>query len=175
MMLTLALFGCETSEVENPNENVQLEKIENVKQLTGSQQRVAFRLLNDESKVYLWQEKLDYLLGNLTNENQLEAIEELKKIVSPKIYFKNSNTNLLIEEWVIINKKHFTKQEYIDNFVSLGRVAIQQYSDTPDCGCNKSEDYCHFGDTCQGEDCTTENNWIGCGTLWASDCNGVCG
>lgn len=180
-LLLVVFFSCSNEQISNSDENsIDIGKIEAVKKLKNSEQRTAFRMLDDNSKLYVWMEKLNFLENTLTDYNQIQAVKELKSIINVDIYSINNENDFILNEWTVENKKYFSKKEFINFFVTLTNKNPVGFDeppvddDTTDCDCNKDEDYCMFDD-CLGESCSDEDVWFGCGLLWASDCNGVCG
>lgn len=178
MLLTLLLIGllqsCETTDVLDPTERLYLEKIDHVISLEGEDQRSAFRLLSNENKALLWDNRMDiYLESDKLTKPQKELIEEFKEIISPDFYDNKSKTILSKESalahWKVKVKTHFQKSEVIQIFTTVnGKLIIGD--DKEDCNCNKAEDYCWFSD-CKSADCESK---YGCGLGWLRTCNGTC-
>ncbi|WP_290698846.1 bacteriocin fulvocin C-related protein [Lacinutrix sp.] len=178
---TLAFLSCETNEIETEESNIDLTKIENVKSLKGEEQKIAFRLLNNDSKSFLWEKKMEnILLNDNLNRNQIEMIITLKRYISKDIYdrnHKNYDDNIYyISEWSSLAQAHFSKLEFVDYFGTIsGKLPFQDGGSSPSCDCSFSSNHCGAYwediDCNEGQDDCEDTSWFGCGTLlsyWTS-------
>ncbi|ULC59980.1 bacteriocin fulvocin C-related protein [Flaviramulus sp. BrNp1-15] len=190
------LQSCEVTETESQKELIEFDKVENLKTLSVDNQRVAFKLLKNESKAFLWKNRLDNLLNSEDlSSNQRTLIVELQNYINPNLYDNGSaefsKLDNKVKDWAFRSENHFTRYQLSTYFTRINNPPAYSQSgpgddDSPivppvgqgggggdDCACNTSEDYCLWGANCDNS-LNCETSYKGCGLLWNSPCNGLC-
>ncbi len=183
-MLSLAFLSCETSEIDQQEDlTIDLAKIENVINLSGDEQKVAFRLLNKESKATLWSNKMDALLESESlTDTQRKLIIEIKSYITSDLYNKNKIYPFKdkMEYLKLKAKKEFGRKKLIKFFTTIASRADGDLTIGGSvCGCSTEDSYCAWWNTCNlsGGGCEPpagDDEGYGCGWLWEFQCNGAC-
>ncbi|MCF6294331.1 MAG: bacteriocin fulvocin C-related protein [Flavobacteriaceae bacterium] len=181
-MISIVFQSCETSEFDSlETSSIDIVKIQSVIDLSGDEQRVAFRLLNNESKAFLWKKKINNVLKsqNLT-AIQKKLVVELQTYIKASLYNTGSKEYFELDEkvknWASKIEEHFVKEQIVNYFTTLSELNVTNggpvFEGDNNCACNTSEDYCLWSTCDSGLEC--ETSYTGCGILWASPCNGLC-
>jgi hypothetical protein len=160
--------------------------------LNSSEQRAAFRALASDVKASIWQERIsEVLLLPLSNE-QYEAVDQLRRLISATLYDAGAEGGLLRRTFADQLRPLadvFSGNEFRRFFSQLNLIdgSDPVNPDDPDYAAKTS---CNCGtvweDEWPGDDCWGSNNacatwpslcnnesW-GCGPFWMDICNGRC-
>ncbi len=169
------------------------------RQLSEGEQKGAFRNLDSQAKVNLWQEKFQEVFQTYSlNADQAALLGRLQSLVTPVLYEfseEGLKQRRQVEEFQSLLEEVFTKRDLRNIVATLNPV----YESIPDelagnehlapvnppppstivvekCNCHVTSDWCSFGQKCMGMCHTDDPGWssIGCGTLWIFDCTGHC-
>lgn len=178
--LFLVLNSCsKEDELTNESErSVNMDKIENVLILKGQGQKIAYRMLNANEKLFIWEDKLSNLLSsNDLNSSQISYIKELQNTLKVENFNLTNQKSAYYKEYLVKMKKIgytlFSPKEMVSYFSNLNSNINQKYQEPPriHCGCSTADDWCVTGD-CYSFYCTTAD--AGCGWWLGEDCNGFC-
>jgi len=146
-MLSVAFLSCETSDINQQEElTIDLAKIESIKLMSESSQRITFKLLNSKEKHYFRMDFINkFIEENDLSENQLALIEDLKNNFTYRIYEKNDYAeyfkNIFINEWSNRAIEYFSMNELkslasipYKNDKNISNVSIQNRGG--DCKCH---------------------------------------
>ncbi len=180
------------------NNRLELAQI-TVTELSGYEvplQRAVFNSWEPEKKRSAWLGKLNYVLKNEAfNDDEIKHVQKLIDHIQPGYFEENLADEELLEharfaeEWIGFaqNQLDWPKQfiafmvyrlyvnrsqleAELSDLASL-KSALSTDSETGNCGCNTSEDFCGTMN-CISTGCTTSSG--GCGWLFAKSCNGNC-
>ena len=177
---SILLISCNNEEIESDYDLINNSKIENVSNMKGESQKIAYKMLNSNEKLLIWQKKLDLLLNLNLNDSQVNYVKELQSTLKID-YFKNESINDKEYLKYLSNMKKigfslFNSQEMATYFsnINLEISKLPNGKTTPPdiyCGCSTGDDWCVTGDCyslyCSGAD-------AGCGWWLQQTCNGFC-
>ena len=96
-------------------------RIEEVLQLQGEEQRLAYKMLSKEGKYQLWLDKFNHILENFNlSEQKNNHIVELRNIIEPDFFDRNSKRSIEIYQSFIPN----WLMEATDIFFSRGNEPL---------------------------------------------------
>lgn len=164
--------------MNNLESNVNMNKIENVLTLEGQGQKIAYRMLSENEKLFLWQDKLANLLESIDfNSSQIKYINELRKTLKLEYFYFENQKGKYYTDYLVEMKKIgytlFNAKEMAIYFSSLDSTYEKVVQNPPNihCHCSTSDDWCVTGD-CYSFYCTSADD--GCGWWLREDCNGFC-
>lgn len=116
LLISFHFLSCESSEISNEENFINLTKIENIKAMDDSSQRIAFRLLSSKEKHKFRASFInDFIDRNDLSESQIKLIEDLKVNFTVDVYNNSDKAeyfkNVYIQDWLIKAKQHFSIKE----------------------------------------------------------------
>jgi hypothetical protein len=190
-MVASFLFSCSKSgsnvsikengiETGNVNQN----SVNLIQGLVGSEQKVAYLLLNNDEKSAVWKTKFESIIANESlNTAQKDFIKRMILLLKKNL-LGSSNTSVNKITLTNLAKESITLFEYNEAYklMTTLEVKIKQgpqpnLSDDPGgdiirCNCSKDSDWCLTGDCKEtNPSCEGGNN---CGTFWNYKCDGKC-
>lgn len=182
---TLITFSCTSEDLYlyETNDNLSLDKINNVINLSGQSQIIAYKMLNNNEKVHIWKTKLTQLINSKKlNDIQTSYVKELNRTLNLE-NFSGDNSGIYYSEYLNEMKKIgatiFSIEEMQYYFSSINHKNIKQKyiklmddNEGAHCNCNSTDDWCPWGSKCLRWGCSTRDS--GCGWWMAEICNGVC-
>ncbi len=170
------IFGCQKS---NTNQVFNLKINQGAIQQVLSEndvylQKSMYRALNENERFEIWNKKFEALLSSgKLNIQQAEFITFLKNTISPS-FFKGNTTRRTLDGDFIKNKgiELFGVDEAFKILASLSSPQSdykQQWN--KNCSCSHTSQWCGNG-TCPFDACNESS--LGCGSLLAYACNGIC-
>lgn len=160
-----------------------------------SLQRAIFNSWDYSKKHEIWLEKFYTLIQNsVLNDIETSHLNDLINHISEDFFmqknhlYPTSDHSYFAEEWILFSKEKlgwtekyiafvvyrlYTRAEQLDeelSAISDLKEIITSGTETPDCSCNTSFDYCSSS-SCNSGNCNTVG---GCGWLWSMVCNGTC-
>ncbi len=182
------LFSCSKSEKgvnfddsKIQQKNVNRNNVNLISTLQGSEQKIAYLLLNNDEKAVLWKTKFEAILSNeILNDLQSKFVQKLILQIDNGILNLDDKSNKI--KMVDLSKESvalFTYKEAYSLMTTLA-TTLQAPESNPDyvapdgikCNCSKESDWCLTGD-CKETDpvCTSKSS---CGSLWSYKCDGKC-
>lgn len=155
-------------------------KISQVLRMKGESQILAYKLLNPEEKIHIWETKLTKILNSnktLNNEQRI-FIDEVKLTLDIKYFGSSGINDKQYMDYLAMMKikglKIFSKEQLVNYFSSLNYddSLVYQTEDGVHCNCNSSDDWCITGDCFYWGACSTADG--GCGWWLQETCNGFC-
>lgn len=153
--------------------------------------------MNKQEKLTLWKQKLNTILkSKLLTKNQLNVILTIEKSLKPALFVKDSDEleyfkNVSVPHYLKLLKEEFTVEEIGSIFYSVkplpdGKLIFFKDNDVKNkkkvlsrpnapCNCNKNSMFsCRWlnSDSCETSRC--DEDFSGCGFIWAYECNGIC-
>ncbi|GHN02086.1 hypothetical protein WSM22_35750 [Cytophagales bacterium WSM2-2] len=174
--IVIALLCVATGCQNSTDDNLSINKVNNVMTLTGASQKLAYQMLTPNEKVTIWTNKLQgHLMSNFYNSNQKALISELKDQINSGILEKDRNEITKFQNsWLKRASASFSKPFLYKIAFSISDKVI--VFDAPaKCECNKESVFsCTIDDTytCQTSNCIVQS--YGCGFLWSYVCDGMC-
>lgn len=200
----ILFFSCSVE--ENPKDDITNEDLSyNLKQFhkikNSREQKVAYNVLTQNERYFLWVNKLNSILdGELYNEvldldsDKRKLINEVLEIINADMFSKEPNSSLQYFKQIFIPdflkrcQKSFTKTEISMIFGELDKINISDYSlktlsksmnydpeyGNEECNCNTTSAVtCYsFPENCKELDCLLQS--LGCGFMLAFECDGLC-
>jgi hypothetical protein len=184
LFISLLFISISCSTDDNTlNEGINQSKINEVlNQNDYETQKVMYRMLNQNEKLTLWDNKINNLiLNNNLNKKQVELLNELKINLKTEIFNQVSSENKTIFKTVFVkdflnkSKSVFASEFFFDNFYNIQLKIAPIDSELPDCTCNKGSAFsCGWNSvTCRESDKCSDTD-DGCGFLLLYSCNGRC-
>lgn len=145
-----------------------------------------FKGMSLEFKAKLWRSRLTEAMEGDITEDQKGVLMSLVEYVSPELYKEGGNEKLstFLKEYMptitkafgedntmfadIVNKIH---EEQADIEYPKERTDASD-DEEKDCECSTKSDWCAINFDCEAKDC--DESWVGCGTMWAYSCDGLC-
>lgn len=182
-------------ELDRDNENQDFNKsMTKMLKSNTDEQRISYRMLNEQEKYLTWKRKLENLSNNSNfNKNQKEVIHEAILLINPSVFNdenKDYFKDITLKSWIEKAEKAFTRIELKYAFVNINDYPTQEefnkilsrkskqsikddsLSAISDCSCSTSDDWCIFDDCSTGWSCDGSDS--GCGWYWLGACNGEC-
>lgn len=155
-------------------------KINQVLEMKGQSQVLAYKMLNPDEKFYIWETKLTKILNSnkILSSEQKSFIDEVKSTLDVKYLgssgIKDKKYLDYLANMKIKGLKIFSKEQMVNYFSSLNYDANigNQTEDGVHCNCNSSDDWCITGDCFYWGACSTADG--GCGWWLQETCNGYC-
>lgn len=192
LFILIAIIGCSDDDFLVVNsQKAELNKMEELKRIiyleSVREQRMAFKLLNNEDKFKIWEIKYaliknnDYKFfdGEKLNSAQQSIIDELFDSLK-ETYFTNRTS---VESIAYYNnhlltaikeaQTYFSKAELKYIFCSLKIEGKKQQLPDIECDCSTESDWCSDDTSCSLP--CTKTSTFGCGTFLAYSCDGSCG
>ena len=181
--IVLSLFSsCSNDDSLKNEENSRISAV--LKEENYDAQKIMYRMLSNEEKLQLWQDKLStMILNDGLNEKQINLIQDLKAHLNANLFDNSGNNdkreifkNVYAKDFLKKSQSLFTPKYFTESFYNISnRIAIDDDGpNKPDCTCNQSSIWscvglpdCKASDKC---DSTTD----GCGFLGFSECDGRC-
>lgn len=181
--IVLSLFSsCSNDDSLKNEENSRISAV--LKEENYDAQKIMYRMLSNEEKLQLWQDKLStMILNDGLNEKQINLIQDLKAHLNANLFDNSGNNdkreifkNVYAKDFLNKSQSLFTPKYFTESFYNISnRIAIDDDGpNKPDCTCNQSSIWscvglpdCKASDKC---DSTTD----GCGFLGFSECDGRC-
>ncbi len=137
-VFSLAFLGCKKDAVKySCNEEVHKWTVENLKSLEGlsraelaalpfAYQRAALRSFSPEKKSEIWNEKLDIVLTQQWDDDELLLIQEMKSNLKPNL-FTHSNilqTQVYFDDWSdrMFNETNMDTLTFVQSFFYIGTL-----------------------------------------------------
>ncbi|MBR9913267.1 MAG: bacteriocin fulvocin C-related protein [Algicola sp.] len=147
-VLALIFQSCEVSEIESQEKSLKIDlvKIENLKNLEESSQRIAFRLLNHEEKYFYRMFFInDFIENNSLSKEQTLLIKELKSNFNSSVYLDNDYSEyfktIFINDWSKRALNHFS----IEEMNIIAATHYQNKENTSETMNRQSDCKCHEG------------------------------
>lgn len=184
LSMSLLLFcSCSDNEAfEKQNNESKISAV--LKEENYDTQKIMYRMLSNEEKLQLWQDKLSTMIQiDELNEKQIDLIKDLKAHLNADLFDNNGNNdkreifkNVYAKDFLKKSQSLFTPKYFTENFYNISnRIAIDDDGpNKPDCTCNQSSIWSCVGlPDCKASDkCDTTTD--GCGFLGFSECDGRC-
>ena len=157
--------------------------------MTESDQKTAYRLLNNHEKAYLWNNKfLNFKSNELLNKEQENFVNDLIALIKPDLFVVDSKSNIefrttLVKKISATAKKLFgtgNAQNLLASISSNGRGTITPNlvgdgGELNKCKCSTESNYCDPLAPCDEQtDSVCKHTTFGCGALLLFSCNGKC-
>lgn len=180
-LLVFVLFSCDKESMkEEQLIETSSRKVEQVLNLKGDKQKLAYALLTSVEKVKVWQQHLkNELTKDFYNKSQKDYIKYALNSIDLS-WFNATRKSEVSDRIVLLREigfKYFSKKQLYNIIASLGgnsSIATSKY-DPPlgMCTCNHVNDWCSYGSDCFGTPyCGYSTS--GCGDFWADACTGIC-
>lgn len=188
----LLIISCTDDNSQNENSNVNRNKIDNVLSITNAEdQKIAFRLLNENEKYTLWTEKLKNIISNDNlNDDQKNLINDVLVKMKPIVFsdvksdYDEYFTNIISKEFVNNSVKLFTKKQIREYFFQInmysklpGEFGGGGGDPIPSCNCNNAIIGgwdCEIAYACKKTGVTCGGDYMDCGVFNTSPCDGIC-
>lgn len=180
-LLVFVLFSCDKESIkEEQSINASSQKVEQVLELKGDKQKLAYALLTSVEKVKVWQKHLEIEFEkDIYNKSQKDYINYALNSIDPSWFNENRKPEISnkIVEIRKIGFKYFSKNQLYNLIASLNGNSdlLVNKADAPlgMCTCNHVEDWCSYGSDCFGTPyCGYSTS--GCGDWMSNACTGIC-
>lgn len=183
-MSLLVFCSCSDNEaIEKQNNESKISAV--LKEENYDTQKIMYRMLSNEEKLQIWQDKLDNMITNDgLNEKQINLIQDLKANLNANLFDNRSNNdkreifkNVYVKDFLKKSQLLFTPKYFASSFYTISnRVAIDDDDlNKPDCTCNQSS---IWSCAMQSSDCRPSNKCKPipdeCGFLRMYECDGRC-
>ncbi len=193
MFFALLIIGCNKQKTEldvstlGKNAEINKSVVRQIVTMSESEQKTAYKLLNEYEKAYVWNNKMIELLNkNSFNPEQVEFIKKIQSQITSELFISNSQKNNDF-------KREFAKTGYEKSVLLFGAelakniitsisnknnpVSQLEESGVPKCKCSSEyPSYCSGNQWCfEVTDKTIcSATLLGCGPLWLFSCDGKC-
>ena len=181
--IVLSLFSsCSNDDSLKNEENSRISAV--LKEENYDAQKIMYRMLSNEEKLQLWQDKLStMILNDGLNEKQINLIQDLKAHLNANLFDNSGNNdkreifkNVYAKDFLKKSQSLFTPKYFTESFYNISnRIAIDDDGpNKPDCTCNQSSIWSCVGlPDCKASD-KCDSTPDGCGFLGFSECDGRC-
>lgn len=188
LILTLAIVlslssSCTTEDDTTKQGNSKITSV--LKEKNYDTQKIMYRMLSNEEKHQIWEDKLDVLISDSSlNSQQIYLLNDLKNHLNVNLFENKSNNDerevfktIYAKDFLNKAKSLFTYEYVSENFFTInGNLSLVKLADTkPVCSCNQTSIWSCVGinERCKETDkCRKDSD--GCGFLGFSECNGNC-
>jgi len=192
-MSLFTLVGCNKSVIQSAEflSSVQENQVNQILQMNTGEARLAFNLLDNETKLAFTKRKLQ-IISNHTSLNKVQKalVNEVASSLTIKMYEDGpEKIKFKTTADILLNKlnKSFTREEIIAYFFDIGKTAFRStdtgnlvvlLADQPpsyggDCHCHIGSDFAFCSNGCNYTyGCNRSNS--GCGFMFVWECNGKC-
>lgn len=155
--------------------------------LPESEQKIAYRLLNNHEMAYLWNDKFMKIKKTESfNKEQESFINYLLSIIKPDLFVINSQSNIEFRSTIGKNisaraKNLFGFENATFLLTSLNKrpinpnLVIDDENLIKKCKCSSESNYCDPLASCnENPETICRHTTLGCGALLMYSCNGLC-